>query len=196
MKYFVVCVLCVALLAQARAADAAPEPTPATTPATVELTPRYQGYAFEQPRVLLRQRLFGLAHGLSMLAAACLDLPQHSGPIQDAYANWHAKQARSIEVLVLDLARYYFAERADQANWPDLARALGLNDSILPALGSVSLEDACASLPQAIAGPRYDFARLLAEAPVPAAPAAMAIAVPPATEGSPRGTPTPAKPAE
>jgi hypothetical protein len=89
---------------------------------------------------------------------------------------------------VLDLARYYFAERADQANWPDLARALGLNDSILPALGSVSLEDACASLPQAITGARYDFARLLAEAPATDTAAAMAIAVPP--------SPTPAKPAE
>jgi hypothetical protein len=91
-------------------------------------------------------------------------------------------------VLVLDLARYYFAERADQANWPDLARALGLNDSILPALGNVPLEDACATLPQAITGARYDFARLLAEAPAPLSPATMAIAVPPA--------PTPAKPAE
>lgn len=186
VKQLFACALCIVLIGPARAADAVLEPTPAATRAAVELTPQHQGYAFEQPRVLLRQRLFGLAHGLSMLAAACLDLPQHSSPIQDAYANWHAKQARSIEVLVLDLSRYYFAERADQANWPDLARALGLNDSILPALGNVSLDEACATLPQAIAGARYDFARLLAEAPAPDSSAAAAIAVPPPpTSGTP-----------
>ncbi len=180
MKLFAAAVLCLALFGPALAADAAPEATPAMTQATAELLPRHHGYAFEQPQVLLRQRLFGLAHGLSMLAAACLDLPQHSAPIQNAYASWHAKQARSIEVLVLDLSRYYFGERADEANWPDLARALGLNDSILPALGSVPLADACATLPQAISGARYDFARLLADVPAPEGPAPIAVAVPPA----------------
>jgi len=196
VKHLVACALCIPLFGPVQAADATPQPTPAMAQAASELRPRHQGYAFEQPQLLLRQRLFGLAHGLSMLAAACLDLPRHSTPIQDAYASWHGKQTGTIEVLVLDLARYYFGERADEASWFDLARALGLNDSIEPALRDVSLDDACASLPQAIVGPRYDFARLLADAAAPDSPATVANAVPPATEGSPRGTPTSPKPAE
>ena len=190
MKLLAGALLGLALLGPARAAEEAP-----SAPHD-ELVPLNHGYAFEQPQVLIRQRLFGLAHGLSLLAAACLDLPRHSLPIQEAYASWHAKQAKSIEVLVHDLARHYFGERADQAIWPDLARALGLPDSIQPALREISLEAACASLPQAIAGPRYDLARLLAETPPAGAAAASPDAVPPATEASPLGAPTSAGAAE
>jgi hypothetical protein len=114
-----------------------------------------------------------------MLAAACLDLPEHSTPIQNAYATWHAGQARTIETLVLDLARHYFGPRAAEAQWQDLARALNLNDSIQPSLGEVSLQDACASLPEAIARPRYQFDKLLAEADASAIKKAPAVAVSP-----------------
>ena len=89
VKHLVACALCIPLFGPVQAADATPQPTPAMAQAASELRPRHQGYAFEQPQLLLRQRLFGLARGLSMLAAACLDLPQHSTPIQDAYASWH-----------------------------------------------------------------------------------------------------------
>ncbi len=179
-----------ALLGSARAEDApqAAEPpaTPSSASPALEANPKRLGYAFEQPEILIRQRLFGLAHGLSLLAASCLDLPQHSEPIQDAYAAWHARQARTIEALVLDLSRYYFGPRAAEAQWQDLARALSLKDSILPALGETSLQDACASLPEAIARPRYELDRLLAEAAAETATAAAPVAAPPA----------PAKPVE
>ncbi|MCX7148174.1 MAG: hypothetical protein NTY05_02005 [Rhodocyclales bacterium] len=121
------------------------------------------GYAVDQPEILIRQRLFGLAHGLSLLAAACLDLPAYSQPIQDAYAAWHVKQRATIETIVRDLSRYYFGPRADEAQWPDLSRALGLKDSIEPALGEVTLHAACASLPAAIVRPRYELDRMLVE---------------------------------
>jgi hypothetical protein len=169
-------VLLAALLTAAQAADTPQTETPVPPKPALEVPPQRLGYDFDHPEILIRQRLFGLAHGLSMLAAACLDLPEHSTAIQNAYAAWHAEQARAIETLVLDLSRHYFGPRAAEARWQDLARALNLNDSIHPALGQVSLQDACASLPEAIARPRYQFDKLLAEADAsaikPPAPAA------------------------
>lgn len=152
--------LLAALLSSAQA-DEAP-PAAASAAPVLQAMPGRTGYAHDQPEILLRQRLFGLAHGLSLLAAACLDLPAHSTPIQDAYAAWHAKQMPTIAIIVQDLARYYFGPRADQARWPDLSRALNLADSIQPALGEVTLHAACATLPEAIARPRYALDKLLA----------------------------------
>jgi hypothetical protein len=157
-------ILLSSLLAAAQAEDAPQTEAPAQARPALEVLPNRLGYDFDHPETLIRQRLFGLAHGLSMLAAACLDLPEHSTPIQNAYATWHAEQAKAIETLMLDLARHYFGPRAAEARWQDLVRALNLNDSIHPSLGAVSLRDACASLPEAIARPRYQFDKLLAEA--------------------------------
>ena len=164
MKQILVGLLLAALLTAAQAEDAPQAEQMAPAKPALEVPPQRMGYDFDHPEILIRQRLFGLAHGLSMLAAACLDLPEHSTPIQNAYAVWHAEQARAIETLVLDLARHYFGPRAAEARWQDLARALNLNDSIHPSLGAVSLQDACASLPEAIARPRYRFDKLLTEA--------------------------------
>lgn len=168
MKRIFACVLLGALLASARADDAPPPVSPAATaamaPPALEVMSQRKGYALDRPEILIRQRLFGLAHGVSMLAAACLDLPEHSTPVQDAYAAWHATQARTIESMAQELARYYFGPRADEARWQDLTRALNLNDSIQPSLGGVSLQDACATLPAALARPRYEFGKLLTEA--------------------------------
>ena len=161
-------ILLAALLACAQAAETSQAITPAAGQAALEVLPQRTGYASDQPGILVRQRLFGLAHGLSMLAAACLDLPEHAQPIQDAYADWRARQGGTIEALVHDLARYYFGAREAEARWQDLARALNLAGSIQFPAGKVSLQDACASLPQAIKGPRYEFDRLLAEADAPA----------------------------
>lgn len=200
-------VLLATLLASAQAEDLPPAAVSSMAPAAdspaLKVAPERLGYAFERPEILVRQRLFGLAHGLSLLAASCLDLPEHSGPVQYAYAVWHARQAQTIEILALDLAAYYFGPRAAQAQWLDLARALNLKDSIQPSLGSVSLQDACASLPEAITRPRYELDRLLAEgaAPEPKATHAAAVASPRSgvqdlqTQATPgdaaRGTPAP-----
>ncbi len=167
MKRPFVLALCVCLLASARAE----EPLPLT----------HQGYAFDEPGILIRQRLFGLAHGVSMLAAACLDLPEQSLAIQNTYAAWHAKQAETIAVLVRDLSAHHFGKRAAEANWQDLMRALKLKDSIVPSLGSVPLKEACATLAEALTRPRYDFVALLAEAdtlPAPPAPSTPQAALP------------------
>jgi hypothetical protein len=164
VKHFCAGLLCVALLGSAQAEDASPTSAQsAATPAALEANPERLGYAVNQPDILVRQRLFGLAHAMSLLAAACLDLPAHSKPIQDAYAAWHLKQGKTIETIVSDLARYYFGARAAEAQWPDLSRALNLKDTIAPALGETTLHAACGSLPAAIVRPRYELDRMLVE---------------------------------
>lgn len=230
MKRLVIFILCGVLAGVARGGEAAPEtsaaaaaapasaddtsavsaaPAPApgafVPPAVpLEVLPGRQGYAVDQPEVLARQRVFGLAHGVSLLAAACLDLPEQSGAVQDAYAAWHARQAAAIETVVHDLARYYFGARAGEAQWPDLARALNLKDSIMPSLGQFTLEVACATLPRVLDKPRYDLVKLLAEpaafdtpavsspSPAPTNPAAE----PAVTPITPPAAVSPAHPAE
>ena len=168
------CLLC------ALASGAARAQTPPGAAPAAGLTSERTGYAVDRPEILLRQRLFGRAHGLSLLAAACLDLPAYSKAVQDAYASWHAQQSRTIEIIVRDLAGYYFGPRANEAQWFDLSRALNLPDNIQPALGEVTLHAACASLPEAIPRQRYALDKLLAGSadaePVPND----AVAVPPA----------------
>lgn len=181
MRRVFVGLLLAALLGSSQAEDTRAMAVSSADPAAespLRVLPERLGYAFERPEILVRQRLFGLAHGLSLLAASCLDLSEHSGPVRDAYTVWHVGQAQTIEILVLDLAAYYFGPRAAQAQWLDVARALNLKDSIQPSLGSVSLEDACANLPEAIAQPRYELDRMLAEGAVPEPTTAANVAAP------------------
>ena len=184
MKGLAAWLLLVSLLGPAAAQE-----TPATTetgaPAAAALKPLHKGYAFDQPEILVRQRLFGLAHGLSLLAAACLDVVEQSGSTQEAYAAWHVKQAETISTIVSDLARYYFGDRAGDAVWTDISRALALKEDIREALGDVRLEEACATLPTAIVRPRYEFDALLAESKAVAAETKPAVAMPPAPTSNP-----------
>jgi hypothetical protein len=188
VKLAFACVLFAGLLGAAQAEDRPQTITPAEAQPLLQVIPGRMGYALDQPEILIRQRLFGLAHGLSLLAAACLDLPAYSTPIQDAYAAWHAKQGKAIEAIAIDLSRYYFGPRAAEAQWQDLSRALNLRDSIEPALGEITLHAACASLPAAIVRPRYELDRMLTEGVDPAVEESPVPAAPPA--------PTSAKPAE
>jgi hypothetical protein len=176
VKRIAVWLLLASLVAPAAAQDAAGA-ADAATPVVAVLKPLHKGYAFEQPEILVRQRLFGLAHGLSLLAAACLDVAEQSGSAQEAYAAWHVKQAETITTVVNDLARYYFGDRAGEAAWADISRALALKEDIREALGDVRLEEACATLPTAIVRPRYEFDKLLAESRAIAAGTAPAVAV-------------------
>jgi hypothetical protein len=176
VKRIAVWLLLASLVAPAAAQDAAGA-ADAATPVVAVLKPLHKGYAFEQPEILVRQRLFGLAHGLSLLAAACLDVAEQSGSAQEAYAAWHVKQAETITTVVNDLARYYFGDRAGDAVWTDISRALALKEDIREALGDVRLEEACATLPTAIVRPRYEFDKLLAESRAIAAGTAPAVAV-------------------
>ncbi len=201
VQRFLACALCALLPGAAQAADAPLDGAAATTAASPAeaLKSERKGYAIDQPRILLRQRLFGRAHGLTLLTAACLDLPAYSKSVQDAYATWHAQQGGTIATIVQDLADYYFGRRANEAQWSDLSRAMNLPDTIQPALGEVTLHAACASLPEAIPRQRYALDKLLAGA-ADAEPALndAAVASPlsgiPGTQSAP--APTSQKPAE
>ena len=137
--------------------------------------PERTGYAFDRPEIALRQHLFGLAHGVHLLVSACLGRSDYASATQTAYEAWHVHQRDTLEHLGRDLSRYYFGKRAAEAQWQDVANALGLKETIHPSLGRTPLDDACATLPQALAQPRYDLASRLGDSAAPPA------AVPPAS---------------
>lgn len=138
-------------------ANAAQEPLRANT--------RRAGYAFDKPDILLRQRLFGLVHGISLLTARCVAFPEQVKLVQPAFVAWHEKQANAVVQVMHDLAAYYFEAQASQATWADVAQALKLKTVIDQPLSEFELNAACASLPQALKSPRYDLTTLLAKQP-------------------------------
>ena len=118
------------------------------------------GYAFEFPRVLAAQRLFGIAHGVSLLATACLDAPDEANAVADAYTQWYEQQQDQIDMLQAELAEFYFGPRANEARWAHIAATLKLRAAIGLTPDSEQLRAACASLPEALRQPRYDLAAL------------------------------------
>jgi hypothetical protein len=127
----------------------------------LKVLPGRSGYAFDRGDILLRQRLFGLAHGVALLTARCVALPEQTRAVQAAFMAWHEKQANAVVQVMHDLAAYYFGEQASAATWSDVAGALKLKMVIDQTLGESELQAACASLPQAVVGPRYDLTALL-----------------------------------
>lgn len=116
-----------------------------------------QGYAFEYPRVLAEQRLFGIAHGIALLAEACSKEPLHAQSTDSAYRQWYEQQQLLVESLKSNLAEFYFGPGAGQASWKHIAAALSLRERISPEPGSEQMAAACASLPEALQQPRYDL---------------------------------------
>lgn len=130
-------------------------------PVQQPLTPVRLGYAFEDTDILLRQRIFGLAHGVHLLLSACLDKNENAEATQQAYDAWHAAQEKVLDGVRGLLAEHHFGSEAERAHWQDVARVLGLKETIYPSLGGISLQEACATLPQALTQPRYDFVEQL-----------------------------------
>lgn len=130
---------------------------PAAAETAQPLEPRQGGYAFERPRVLAQQRLLGLAHGISLLAAACMDHPARIDSALTAYVSWREGQEGAITAAQAELARHYFGARAAEARWPDLLRALNLRNRLDQAPASAELAAACATLPEALRQPRYQL---------------------------------------
>ncbi len=116
---------------------------------------RRQGYAFDSPRVLAEQRLFGIAHGVSLLASACREVPDSAARVESAYSAWRAEQQVTIDLAAAALARYHFGSGAAAADWPAIASALNLKERLELAPDAEELRAACASLPEALAQPRY-----------------------------------------
>lgn len=122
-----------------------------------ELQPQREGLAFDQPNILIQQRLFGLAHGVSLLATACEGEQRYREITMPAYQKWSALQMPAIEAATRDLAGYYFGARAGEATQLDVAHALKLKERLTLAPGSNELQEACATFVQALDSPRYDL---------------------------------------
>jgi len=130
-------------------------------PVADPMIPVRHGYAFDRPELLQQQRIFGLAHGVHLLLSACHDKNENADAAQRAYASWHERQREAIGAVRAALAAHHFGAQAGQAQWQDVARALGLRETVYPSLGAISLQEACATLPAALAQERYDFAAQL-----------------------------------
>lgn len=109
-----------------------------------------RGYVFDQPRILTQQRLFGLAHAVGLLSAACAQQSAHRETNRKAHAAWHTRQAPTIESARADLARYYFGAQAAEAGWDDIVRALGLSPQLRQKPGSPRLRAACATFAESL----------------------------------------------
>jgi hypothetical protein len=133
----------------------------AEEPAPPPISNERQGYAFEYPRVLAEQRLFGLAHGIRLLADACAKEEAHAQTTAAAYRQWYEQQQLLIEDLQRNLAIFYYGpENADKAGWSHIAAALSLRDRVSPEPGSDRMAIACATLPEVLQQPRYDLTAL------------------------------------
>ena len=129
----------------------------AEEPAAPDQAPlRPPGYAFEYPRVLAQQRLFGIAHGISLLAAACRGMPEFAQTAGDSYTAWRAGQQPALDAAAGDLSTYYFGA-GTAADWQALAKTLQLREALDYAPDAAELEAACATLPEALQRPRYDL---------------------------------------
>lgn len=134
-------------------------PLHAETQRQVPLVPLHQGYAADNPRVLAQQRLFGLAHGIALLAATCVREPAYRETLTLAYAEWQERQEPAIAASQRDLARYYFRDRAPEATRSDITRALKLKDRLSLKPGAKDLHAACDTFVEALNKPRYDLGR-------------------------------------
>ena len=116
---------------------------------------RQPGYAFEYPRILSQQRLFGVAHGISLLTAACRALPEFAQTAADSYVAWRTRQQPALDAADSDLSAYYFG--AGPTDRQTLARTMQLRDALDYAPDSTELKAACATLPDALQRQRYDL---------------------------------------
>lgn len=120
------------------------------------VAPARSGYAFDYPRILAQQRLFGIAHGVELLATACRDVPDAATAAEAAYALWRVRQEPMIATARTDLSRYYFGN--DAANPQAVAEKMSLKETLDLEPQAEELKSACLSLPEALQQPRYDLA--------------------------------------
>lgn len=150
-------------------AEATVAPPPGSLTERALVRPDRMGYAFDEPEILLRQRLIGFAHGLRLLGRACLLDSAYSLEVEQAYSAWYQQQGATIDAMTRDLERWYFGDMAQESDATvrlrEIVRILGLRAE-LRALSDEERNAACASFAQAIASERYDFVRLLSNSAV------------------------------
>jgi hypothetical protein len=111
------------------------------------------GYAFDRPELLADQYLWGIAHGARLLAQACADAG-HAGA-HAAWQAWNERETPEIAACAQRLGRHYY--QRDDVAAAELVAALRLKPAL--DIAPERLEPACATLPAALARPRYDLAR-------------------------------------
>lgn len=136
---------CAGLLAVAANAQQAPLPASRS------------GYAFEYPRILAQQQLFGIAHGVELLAQACRAVPASAATAEGAYALWRVREEPAIAAAQADLGRYYFNDESVTTH--ALVGKLALKEALDLAPDSDELRAACSTLPEALQQPRYALAQ-------------------------------------
>jgi hypothetical protein len=114
-------------------------------------------YEFDKPNILAQQLLWGVVHGVRLLGMACHR--RGDWPASSAYVDWLDRQWPRIRAAERDLSRHYF----DREQVP--MEAIDAAIKLKPALAKPddALGDACASLPEALAAPRYDLERYYQE---------------------------------
>lgn len=115
------------------------------------------GYAFDKPRILAEQLVWGRAHGVRLLAHACRE--RGDDDASAAYLAWLETQSWRIAEAAAALARHYFGR--DAAPPDAINAALRLKPRL--DVDSAELAEACATLPEALAAPRYDLERYFRE---------------------------------
>jgi len=124
---------------------------------TAQAQPVPSRYEFNRPQILAQQLLWGVVHGVRLLGMACQRRGDRAAAL--AYVDWLDGQWPRIRAAERDLSRHYF-ER-DQVPMEAIDAALMLR----PVLDQPDdkLGDACATLPEALAAPRYDLERYYQE---------------------------------
>jgi hypothetical protein len=114
-------------------------------------------YEFDRPQILAQQLLWGVVHGVRLLGMACQRRGDRAAAL--AYVDWLDQQWPRIRAAERDLSHHYFDR--EQVPMEAIDGALKLK----PALDQPDAElgDACASLPDALATPRYDLERYYQE---------------------------------
>jgi len=115
------------------------------------------GYEVDNPRVLAQQLLWGVVHGVRLLGMACQRRGDRAAAL--AYVDWLDRQWPRIRMAERDLSYHYF--KRPQVPLEAIDGALKLK----PVLEQPDdeLGDACATLPAALATPRYDLERYYRE---------------------------------
>lgn len=124
----------------------AESPSPAAQVSSVP-----SGYVFDNPRLLTHQLIWGLVHGVRLLALTCRERGRDGAT--EAYLDWLEQQWPRVREAGVDLARYYF--KRDEASTEALDAALNLKPYLdtPPQL----IGPACATLSEALKQERYDL---------------------------------------
>jgi hypothetical protein len=119
--------------------------------------PRSDGYAFDNPRLLAQQIIWGHVHGVRLLALACHAHGDRMAAL--AYVDWLDRQWPRIRGAGRDLARHYF--KRDRAPLAAIDGALKLKGGL--DTPDEELTAACATLPKALAAQSNDLEHYYAE---------------------------------